>query len=147
MKAAPMISALLLGSVIAPAYAQPSSSQFAGNWTFRAQLDNACAIVGQANLEPDVRKGHFACTLTTTQSCIGDVEPVVVRQSCDARISRNSLVISSHVDAHVSGPDTGNYTPDNFRLTLSEDDTMTGDLIDAYCVWPAVWQLLQNAIS
>ncbi|MEM7767467.1 MAG: hypothetical protein AAF253_08265 [Pseudomonadota bacterium] len=127
-----MIRALALAGLVslAPASALADGApapQLAGSWTFKSWTYDTCTFGGVATFRTTSEPGTYACELTARQEC-----PSVqwtVRQSCTARRTDNRVTVTAQVEEFLEGPETDQYWPDNFILTLHSNKRMTGSLV------------------
>lgn len=146
-----LTGALLSAAILAAPFAQAEpgdapSPNIAGLWTFQAQLPNTCSFDGQARLAREQASGDYRCELTARQHCPSVAVTYVVEQTCKVAQDGASITIQSTIVNFLEGDPTPYYTPDHFKLTIDDPDTMSGKLIGT-SIYPALWRRANGAIS
>lgn len=141
-----MIRTILLTGAVAlaggtAAIAQANNSDIHGNWTFEAELDQACSFDGTAYIG-EALDGGTACELTALQYCPdpsgGEAVSWRVRQTCTIQRKGDQLLIRSEIQEFLDGNFSDTYRPDNWMLEVVNDNLMEGRLV-SYASHPARW--------
>lgn len=98
-----------------------------GSWAFVAKTFDACEFSGVARFTSGASPTLHGCELTARQAC-PDMT-YVVRQSCTARRSGDQLIVRSEIEEFLEGEPTPTYWPDNFILTIKNENRMIGALL------------------
>jgi len=140
-----LFSAALL---VAPASAN-EDIDISGTWNFTAKLRMPCEFTGQAKLAPsaDTSVSDYTCEMTARQYCPTLDIDYTVRQTCKVRNTRGQIWVQATIEEFLTGPETGNYYPDNFNLSLHSSNEMVGALISSGNARPAVWTKTEGSIS
>ncbi|MEO9970345.1 MAG: hypothetical protein ABJG15_11095 [Hyphomonadaceae bacterium] len=120
----------------APAQAQ-QAPEFAGSWTFKAWIGQACEFTGIARISPiPDADGTYTCQLTANQSC--ELVEWTVRQTCIAKPQGDRLWVKSEIAEFIGDTESSSYLPDDFLLTIDSAKRMFGALHSAG-VFKAEW--------
>jgi len=144
-----MIRTLLLSLVLAAssagsALADGALPNIAGSWAFKSWTYSQCEFSGIANFSATNEPGVYGCEITARQTC--PAVTWVVRQSCTARQSAERITITSTIEEFLEGPVSDQYWPDNFVLSISGPDRMSGSLI-SHGVHPSEFTRTRGAVS
>ncbi|MCG8443223.1 MAG: hypothetical protein MI723_15585 [Caulobacterales bacterium] len=128
-RAAGLAAALALLGAPAPAQSPGEEADITGLWAFEADpINAACRFWGEATITAGPEPGRYQCQLVANDVC-----PTLwshrATQSCVALRDGDKLVIESRI-TQVE-PDTNNYAPDDFELTIIDGALMTGTLHSA----------------
>lgn len=131
-----------------PANAE-QDTDISGTWNFTANLRIPCEFTGQAKLAPsaDKTKSDYTCEMTARQYCPSMDIDYTVRQSCKVRNTRGQVWVQATIEEFLTGPETGNYYPDNFNLSIQSRNEMVGALVSSGTARSAVWTRTEGSIS
>lgn len=131
-----LIGAIALGLTLAlPAAAsgKRDPGDVLGTWTFQTKpyRDGQCIMSGTMHLRDHPAEGLYDCELTAVEVCTMWGRSIV-EQSCEARRFGNQVSVRSRI-SQVLEKKTQSllYVPDNFSLTVQDENRMWGALISA----------------
>lgn len=104
-----------------------------GTWTFQTKpyRDGQCIMSGTMHLRDHPAEGLYDCELTAVEVCTMWGRSIV-EQNCEARRFGNQVSVRSRI-SQVLEKKTQSllYVPDNFSLTVQDENRMWGALISA----------------
>lgn len=104
-----------------------------GAWSFQTQPydgdrdGRACTMKGSMTIVQGRTGEALTCTFTATETC--PFGTWTAEQTCTAKRTGDKLEITSAVRRVT--PNTVNYAPDNWQLTIRTSDLMVGELRSA----------------
>lgn len=126
-----LVSLAIAGPVHATQERDPAD--VLGSWTFQTQpyRGGQCLMTGTMHLTDHPEEGLYTCELTAVEVCSMWGRSVVV-QKCDARRFGNQVSVRSRISQFLEKKAEGMvYVPDNFSLTVQDENRMWGALISA----------------
>lgn len=130
------------------AAAESNSLDVLGSWKFQTTPyhNGHCQMSGTMHVAAPTESGVHMCELTATEACTNDT-PTTARQSCTLRTNGRQVSIISTVE-EILEPIGGavDYWPDNFTLTLQDENRMYGALV-SFVSAPAEFKRATDGIS
>lgn len=146
-----LIGAIALGLTLtlpAAASGKRDPGDVLGTWTFQTKpyRNGQCIMSGTMHLRDHPAEGLYDCELTAVEVCTMWGRSIV-EQSCEARRFGNQVSVRSRISQILEKKTQSLlYVPDNFSLTVQDENRMWGALISAATA-PAEFRRSEEGIS
>ncbi|MEM1088603.1 MAG: hypothetical protein AAGH90_12830 [Pseudomonadota bacterium] len=139
---------LLMLTLPATASGKRDPGDVLGTWTFQTKpyREGRCLMSGTMHLRDHPSEGLYDCELTAVEVCSMWGRSVVL-QKCEARRFGNQVSVRSNISQILEKKtESLLYVPDNFSLTVQDENRMWGALVSAVTA-PVEFRRSEEGIS